>query len=90
MAIWSAWERGDRDRALDLYRRLLPYLTHWTAGGVLLHAGKVLAHRRGHIDSPACRQPTASLSDYAHVLTSQFLEDFAAELSHDGRRAPTR
>lgn len=79
MAIWDAWEAGDTRRAHDLYRQLLPYLTHWMASGVLLQAGKVLAHRRGHIDSPACRKPAAQLNDYAHALTSQFLKDFAAE-----------
>lgn len=79
-AIWESWMPGDRERAFGLYRRLLPYLTHWTAAGVLLQAGKVLAHRRGHIDSPSCRQPCAQLTDYAYGLTSAFLDEFAAEL----------
>lgn len=81
VTMLEAWDAGDVARVQDVYRRLLPYLTHWMSSGSLLQAAKLIAFRRGHLDSPTCRRPVAALTPYADALTVRFLEEFADELA---------
>ncbi|TDE10947.1 dihydrodipicolinate synthase family protein [Jiangella asiatica] len=81
LAIWRAWTSGDTAAAEQLYRRLLPYLTCWLGAGVLTQAGKLIASRRGEIDTPVCRRPVADLGGYAAELVDRFLEEFTEELA---------
>jgi 4-hydroxy-tetrahydrodipicolinate synthase len=29
LAVWRAWDAGEHDQALDVHRRLLPYISYW-------------------------------------------------------------
>lgn len=78
--IWSLWQAGREDDAAALYRRLLPYLRTWMAGSAVTAVGKMIAHRRGVIESPTCRLPSPKPGRFAQALVDRFLREFADEL----------
>ncbi|MFB6296073.1 MAG: dihydrodipicolinate synthase family protein [Halobacteriales archaeon] len=58
LAIYEGYQEGDRERARDLHRELLPLLSHCRqTAPMLVHYEKRILHRRGIIDSPRCRSP---------------------------------
>lgn len=80
LAIWRSWEAGDRAAAVDVFRRLLPYLSTWISAGMLTQVGKIIAERRGEFATSVCRGPVAPIGAYATSLVDPFLAEFAAEL----------
>lgn len=81
IAIWRLWEAGEKTAAIDVFRRLLPYLSTWTSAGVLTQVGKIIAHRRGEFTTPLCRAPLVPVGAYAASLIDPFLAEFAPELA---------
>lgn len=66
VALWNALESGDRSRARDIYRRLLPLLVmEGQYGGVTVC--KEVLKRRGVLSSASVRQPGLTvLDEHAH------------------------
>ena len=63
--IYEADQAGDRERARDLHRELLPFLSHCRqTAPMLVHYEKRILHRRGIIDSPHCRSPAFEPDEY--------------------------
>jgi len=77
IAVWNAWERGEREQALDLHRRLLPYISYWMQNvELIIQVEKTILLRRGVISSDRCRVPGWSLDREERAMIDQFLADF--------------
>ena len=76
--IWNAWESGDRDDAVALHARMLPYLSYWMQNVELIIASeKLISFRLGLIDSPHCRKPSYTLDREEVATVDRFLAEFA-------------
>ena len=74
VALWSALETGDRARAREVYRRLLPLLMFETGYGTAVY--KEVLRRRGVIRSSAIRQPGGKVLDrFAMQDLTEILDD---------------
>ena len=82
LALWSALEAGDRGRAREIYRLLLPLLMFETGYGTAVY--KEVLRRRGIIRSAAIRQSGGKTLDrHAMADLSEILADLKPLL--DGR-----
>jgi dihydrodipicolinate synthase/N-acetylneuraminate lyase len=82
VAVWRAWEAGERDQALDLHRRLLPYISYWMQNvELIVQAEKTILARRGIISSDRCRAPGWTLDQEERAMIEHFLEEFANHLA---------
>ncbi|MFD2081388.1 4-hydroxy-tetrahydrodipicolinate synthase [Actinopolymorpha cephalotaxi] len=76
--IWRLFERGDRVEALDLHRRLLPYISYWMLDTELIIAAeKLVSVRRGLFESAHCRAPAHRLDAEEIAMIDRLLEEFA-------------
>jgi 4-hydroxy-tetrahydrodipicolinate synthase len=81
LAVWRAWEAGEHDQALDVHRRLLPYISYWMQNvELIVQAEKTILARRGIIHSDRCRAPGWTLDREERVMIDHFLEEFADTL----------
>jgi dihydrodipicolinate synthase/N-acetylneuraminate lyase len=86
LALWSALEAGDRTRAREIYRMLLPLLMFETGYGTAVY--KEVLRRRGIIRSAALRQSGGkTLDHHAMADLSEILADLKPLLSE---RYPAR
>ena len=75
--IWNRWESGRVDSALELHKRLLPYLTYWMQSvELIIQVEKTISRCRGLIESDHCRSPGRPLDDHEQALVQGFLEEF--------------
>ncbi len=82
IAVWRAWESGERDQALDLHRRLLPYISYWMQNvELIIQTEKTILARRGIIRSDRCRTPGWSLDREESAMIDQFLAEFGPVLA---------
>ena len=65
VAIYDAYESGDRERAIELHNRLLPALNIISEASIPLE--KRVLSMRDIIDSPYCRQPMHVEPDDSHI-----------------------
>jgi dihydrodipicolinate synthase/N-acetylneuraminate lyase len=85
--LWRLWEAGDELAAMDLHRRMLPYLSYWMQSVELIVAAeKLISLRRGLISSATCRAPAHALDDGEIHLIQAFLEEFGSELHATSQR----
>jgi 4-hydroxy-tetrahydrodipicolinate synthase len=76
--VWAAWEAGEHERALELHRRLLPYISYWMQNvELIVQAEKTILERRGIIASDRCRAPGWTLDREEHGMIDRFLQEFA-------------
>lgn len=80
LEIYEAYTRGDRERARDVHRELVPLLAHCRqTAPMLVHYEKTILHRRGIIDTPRCRSPRFDPDEhYDRVFEEHYerLEDY--------------
>lgn len=82
IAVWRAWEAGERDQALELHRRLLPYISYWMQNvELIVQAEKTILARRGIISSDRCRAPGWILDREESGMIEQFLTEFGPVLA---------
>ena len=82
IAVWRAWEAGERDQALELHRRLLPYISYWMQNvELIVQAEKTILARRGIIRSDRCRAPGWTLDREESAMIDQFLTEFGPLLA---------
>jgi 4-hydroxy-tetrahydrodipicolinate synthase len=82
VAVWRAWESGEHDQALDLHRRLLPYISYWMQHvELIVQAEKTILARRGIIAGDRCRAPGWTLDRDERTMIDHFLEEFAVLLA---------
>lgn len=78
MEIWRRFVGGDESGAIELHRRLLPYISYWMLNSELIvSAEKLISHRRGLFASPTCRAPGYVLDDEERRMVDRFLAEFA-------------
>ncbi|KQM83604.1 1,5-anhydro-D-fructose reductase [Agromyces sp. Leaf222] len=78
LRIWHAWENGDRDAAVRLHTRLLPYISYWMQSiELIIAAEKRISMLRGMIDTDVCRAPARTLDAEERAMIDRFLEEFA-------------
>lgn len=88
VALWNALESGDRARAREIYRMLLPLLMFETGYGTAVY--KEVLRRRGVIRCAAIRQPGGKQLDRdAMEDLTEILADMAPLLTHAAKaKAP--
>ncbi|HVS06159.1 MAG TPA: dihydrodipicolinate synthase family protein [Candidatus Dormibacteraeota bacterium] len=81
VALWRAWEAGEHDQALDLHRRMLPYISYWMQHvELIIQAEKTILARRGIVASDRCRAPGWPLDREERAMIDYFLEEFESLL----------
>lgn len=76
LAIWSAWDRGDREEAVALHARLLPYISYWMQSvELIIAAEKEISARRGILPTATCRAPARELDAEEQETVSRFLAE---------------
>jgi 4-hydroxy-tetrahydrodipicolinate synthase len=81
LAVWRAWEAGEHDQALDLHRRLLPYISYWMQHvELIIQAEKTILARRGIVASDRCRAPGWALDREEGAMIEDFLGEFESLL----------
>ncbi len=81
MDMWRRWEAGEREIATRMHARLLPYLSSWMQDvSLIVGVEKLIALRRGLIDSAHCRPPARGLDDVERDSVNAFLDEFGTEL----------
>src|SRR3981081_2832938 len=69
LQVWRDWEAGERESALELHRRLLPYISYWMQNvELIVQAEKTILARRGIIASERCRKPGWTLDPVERPL----------------------
>jgi dihydrodipicolinate synthase/N-acetylneuraminate lyase len=82
LAIWRAWEAGEPEQAVELHRRLLPYISYWMQQvELIVQAEKTILARRGIIASDRCRAPGWALDHEEAAMIDGFLAEFASLLT---------
>jgi 4-hydroxy-tetrahydrodipicolinate synthase len=82
LEVWRAWEAGEHERALEVHRRLLPYISYWMQNvELIVQAEKTILARRGIIASERCRAPGWTLDREERGMIDRFLEEFADRLA---------
>jgi dihydrodipicolinate synthase/N-acetylneuraminate lyase len=82
LAIWRAWAAGETDEALQLHRRLLPYISYWMQNvELVVQAEKTILARRGIIATDRCRKPGWTLDRDEQDMIDRFLKEFASFLN---------
>lgn len=78
LEIWSLWEQGDRDTAIDLHTRLLPYISYWMQSvELIITAEKRISFLRGLTDTDVCRAPARALDDEELAMIDRFISRFS-------------
>jgi 4-hydroxy-tetrahydrodipicolinate synthase len=81
LQVWRDWEAGERESALELHRRLLPYISYWMQNvELIVQAEKTILARRGIIASERCRKPGWTLDRDERAMIDEFFEEFGAAL----------
>lgn len=81
VAIWTALEAGDDERARTLHARLVPWLAYWMQSVELIVAAeKEISVRRGLIRTAHCRAPGWRLDAVELRGIDLFCSTFAKEL----------
>ncbi len=81
LRLWSQWDSGDRDGAIALHSRMVPYLSYWMQSvELIIAAEKRISARRGLIATDVCRAPAYTLDDEELAMIDRFLEEFADAL----------
>lgn len=79
--IWKRFESGDQAGALELHRRLLPYISYWMLDPELIVAAeKLISVRRGLFEDAHCRAPAHELDSEEAAMVDRFLAEFADHL----------
>lgn len=82
VSFWSLWHSDQVEAALDLHRRMLPYLSYWMQGVELIVAAeKRISALRGLIPSDHCREPAHQLDAEELTMIDAFLDEFHDELT---------
>lgn len=82
VAMWRAWTAGDTDEALELHRRLLPYISYWMQSvELIVQAEKTILARRGIIATDRCRKPGWTLDRDELDMIDRFLKEFGSLLN---------
>jgi dihydrodipicolinate synthase/N-acetylneuraminate lyase len=77
VAVWRAWEAGEHDEALDVHRRLLPYISYWMQHvELMIQSEKTILARRGIVAGDRCRAPGWPLDREERAMIDDFLEEF--------------
>lgn len=77
LKIWRIWESGEVREAVELHRRLLPYLTYWMQDlELLIQVEKTISRRRRIIEHDHCRCPGRSLDAHEKAMLDRFLDEF--------------
>jgi 4-hydroxy-tetrahydrodipicolinate synthase len=77
VAVWRAWEAGEHDQALDVHRRLVPYISYWMQHiELIIQSEKTILARRGIVASDRCRAPGWPLDREETAMIDDFLEEF--------------
>lgn len=85
--FWSLWESENIHAALDLHRRMLPYLSYWMQGVELIVAAeKRISAVRGLLPNDHCREPAHQLDAEELAMIDAFLEEFHDELRSTRQR----
>lgn len=80
-SILDHWNRGDRESALELHRKLLPYVSYWMQNVELIIAiDKRIAYLRGWFTTEGIRTPARDLDRHELGMVDRFLEEFAEHL----------
>lgn len=75
--VWRRWESGDAAAALELHRRILPYLSYWMQGiELVIAAEKAISARRGLTGTAVCREPAHHLDNEEVTMVQRFLVEF--------------
>jgi 4-hydroxy-tetrahydrodipicolinate synthase len=78
LRIWRLWQDGNEAAAEALHTRLLPYLTYWMQDvPLIVRVEKVIAHRRGLIQTDHCRAPARNLDLRELEAIERFLDEFS-------------
>lgn len=86
LEIWSAWQADRQDEAIELHRRLLPYISYWMQSvELIISAEKRISQRRGLIDTDRCRSPERRLDVEEDAMIERFLGEFEDLLQIDER-----
>lgn len=81
LQLWSQWDDGDRDGAIALHSRMVPYLSYWMQSvELIIAAEKRISARRGIIATEVCRAPAHALDTEELAMIDRFLEEFADTL----------
>lgn len=76
--IWRRYSDGDEIGAIELHRKLLPYISYWMLNSELIvSAEKLISARRGLFASAHCRAPGYELDDEEQRMVDRFLDEFA-------------
>jgi 4-hydroxy-tetrahydrodipicolinate synthase len=76
--IWRLWA-ADREAAVALHSRLVPYLSYWMQGVELIVAvEKEISRRRGWFGSAHCRAPGYQLDYGEMAMIDRFCAEFLA------------
>lgn len=77
VAIHDLWKHDDKPGAVELHRRMLPYISAWMQHLELMIAvDKVIAHERGWLRFPGVRQPGWQVDHHERSRIETFLEEF--------------
>lgn len=81
LRIWDAWDHKDLGTAIDLHRRMLPYISYWMQGvEIIIAAEKRISQLRGIIATDFCRAPARQLDSEENAMIDRFLNEFDDEL----------
>lgn len=77
-SILDDWWGDNFEKATDLHRRLLPYLSYWmTDVELIVQVEKRVAYLRGWFTSDVCRRPGRDLDREELAQVDRFLEEFS-------------
>jgi dihydrodipicolinate synthase/N-acetylneuraminate lyase len=75
--LWRLFQAGKEDQAVELHRRLLPYISYWMLHNELIVAAeKLISVRRGWFESAHCRAPAHLLDAEEVAMVDRFLAEF--------------
>ncbi|QFU88690.1 dihydrodipicolinate synthase family protein [Amycolatopsis sp. YIM 10] len=76
--LWRRFSEDDEAGGMELYRRLLPYISYWMLDTELIVAAeKLISVRRGLFASAHCREPGHRLDAEEIRMVDRFLAEFA-------------
>lgn len=76
--IIDSWGEGDLERARQIHRTLLPYVSYWMQSVELIVAvDKRIAFLRGWFATDSARRPARTLDDHELATVDSFLREFS-------------
>lgn len=90
VAIWRAWQTGDRDRARALLAEIEPLVEAISGPGHehSLHARKYLMQRAGYISHAYVRRPTDDVSHRQLAVIAAIADELALRIAPNGKPSP--